>query len=177
MKKLVISLMSFVAMVVVMSISCSCDNVSKKPGSFSSNDRQTITENTEEKPDETNEVIIFLNNLYKDLEVHPSEYQDINNSRLVNYMAKNAMEKLLVESDYEDGFSFYDTEFFTDGQVLGGQHGDYNGAVSREITCDKDNWYNILTKFKDNIPSPTLIKVKVEKNSNKYMITDVKLNE
>lgn len=67
-------------------------------------------------------------------------------------------------------------EFFTDGMVSGSQHGDYNAPFSRDISKDEGYWYKIYTEFEDNIPAPTLIKVKVEKFGGKYMITDVKLN-
>lgn len=165
-------------MAMTMSIFCSCGNgANDKQRVEGSQDSTAVA--TEKASTEEVEVVAFLNELYKDLESHPAKYQSHNQSQFSQYMVKSAMEKLLVESDYEEEGDpyFYDTEFFTDGMVSGGQHGDYMYPVSRDISKDEDHWYKIYTEFKDDIPAPTLIKVKVEKFGEKYMITDVQLNK
>ena len=156
---------------VMVSFFCSCGNGKEK---------QSATDSSVLEPTETKEVVAFLNKLYEDLEKNPTEFQEHQLSPgLSKYMVKSAMEKLLVESDYEmegDPY-FYDTEFFIYGMVSGSQHGDYNYPISRDISLDEGHWYKIYTEFADNIPAPTLIKVKVEKMGEKYMITDIHINE
>ena len=165
-------------MAMAMSIFCSCGNgANNKQRVEGGQDSPVVA--TEKTPTEEVEVVAFLNKLYDDLEKNTSEFQNHIQSKLNQYMVKSAMEKLLVESDYEEEGDpyFYDTEFFIDGMVSGGQHGDYMYPVSRDISKDEGHWYKIYTEFKDDIPAPTLIKVKVEKFSEKYMITDVQLNK
>ena len=161
-------------MAVTMSI-CSCGNGANSKQVESSQDSSEVATKTSE---EVMKVVAFLNKLYEELENNEDCFRNHHESRLSQFMVKSAMEKLLVESDYEvegDPY-FYDTEFFTDGMVSGSQHGDYHAPFSRDISKDEGYWYNIYTEFEDNIPAPTLIKVKVEKFGEKYMITDVKLN-
>ena len=174
MKKLVY-VISLVTMVVMMSIFCSCGNKDKVNQGKS--DTESIAEDS--KGADEKEVVAFLNTLYKDMEENTNSFQNHLSSKLNQYMVKSAMEKLLIESDYEEEGDpyFYDTEYFIDGMVSGGQHGDYNAPKSRDISLDEGHWYKIYTEFEHNNPAPTLIKVKVEKFGDKYMITDVQLNK
>ena len=161
-------------MALTMSIICSCGDGREKRTT-----NETVEQDTTKMESDTKKVVAFLNHFYKELEEAPNRFQEHISSSLSEYMVKNAMEKLLVESDYEEEGDpyFYDTEFFIDGTVSGSQHGDYNYPVLREISIDEGHWYKIYTEFADNIPAPTLIKVKVEKFGEKYMITDVQMNE
>lgn len=120
--------------------------------------------------------IAYLKNFYKVLEGKGYEFNDPATSELGKYMTKAALNKLLVDNEYDDGgpAQLYDFDYFTDGQV--GEHGDYNYEISREITYDSDGWYKIYTQFKDNIPPPTLIRIKVEKLGGEYIISDIEVN-
>ena len=164
----------FILPLMAMNIFCSCGNGGEKRTT-----NETVVEASTGEESDTKEVVAFLNHFYKELEENPNRFQAQMSSGLSEYMVKNAMEKLLVESDYEEDGNpyFYDIDYFIDGTVSGSQHGDYNYPVLRDISIDEGHWYKIYTEFADNFPAPTLIKVKVEKFGEKYMITDVQMNK
>ena len=50
-----------------------------------------------------------------------------------------------------------------------------SAPIVARITHDTGSWYKVYTKIVDDRPAPTLIKVKVERLGEGYMMTDVEV--
>lgn len=110
----------------------------------------------------------FLERMYKDKQ----EVEVFLNK----YFTKEAMQKLYVESDYDEDYHFYCTSFLTNGAITGGDTPDYgNKVVSRTIEPEGDDWY-LVTNIWDVIETPVIIHLQVKSVDGTLKIVDIREN-
>ena len=112
----------------------------------------------------------FLERMYQDY------YKQEEEVFLNKYFTKEAMQKLYVESDYDEDYHFYCTSFLTNGAITGGDTPDYgNKVVSRTIEPEGDDWY-LVTNIWDVIKKPVKIHLQVKSVDGTLKIVDIREN-
>lgn len=159
-----------VAIVVLVSIFCSCSNKGNASQTQTATNDVAV-ESTEYDPAVAKQ---FLGSMYKDF-FEPWNENRQDESYLSKFFTKEAMGKFYVESDYDEGDFFYCTDFLINGDISGDASPDYgNKVVSRTIEPKSDGWF-LVANIWDVIKKPVKVLLKVEVVGGKYKVTDIAL--
>jgi hypothetical protein len=166
--------MPIVAMVVMVSVICSCGNKVNVNQVVDAADSVAV----ESTGIDTVAAKEFIESMYKDL-YEPFELYDerrYEKTLLSKYFTKEAMQKFYVESDYEERDFFYCTDFLVNGSISGTASPDYGDeVVFRTIKPESDDWF-LVTNIWDVIQTPVKVHLKVKSADGELKIVDIKLD-
>ena len=161
--------MPVVAMVVMVSVFCSCGNKGNV------NKVEVAADSVAVESTGTDPVAAkgFIESMYKDF-FENKNFDTENISNLQKYLSPSVAEKLKMECPYDGGegdFS-YVVDFFCDG-ALSYERPDYGGkVVSRTIEPEDNDWF-LVTNIWDIIKDPVKVHLQVKSVDGAYKIVDV----
>ena len=150
--------MPIVAMVVMVSVICSCGNKGNVNQVVDAADSVAV----ESTGIDTVAAKGFIESMYKDF-FENKNFDTENISNLQKYLSPSVVERIKMECPYEGGegdFS-YVVDFFCDG-ALSYERPDYGGkVVSRTIEPEDNDWF-LVTNIWDVIQTPVKVHLKVK---------------
>lgn len=164
--------MPIVAMVVMVSVICSCGNKGNVNQVVDAADSVAV----ESTGIDTVAAKGFIESMYKDF-FENKNFDTENISNLQKYLSPSVVERIKMECPYEGGegdFS-YVVDFFCDG-ALSYERPDYGGkVVSRTIEPEDNDWF-LVTNIWDVIQTPVKVHLKVKSADGELKIVDIKLD-
>ena len=165
--------MSVVAMVVMVSVFCSCGNKGNVKQVEDAADSVAV-ESTGTDPVAAKG---FIESMYKDF-FENKNFDTENISNLQKYLSPSVVERIKMECPYEGGegdFS-YVVDFFCDG-ALSYERPDYGGkVVSRTIEPEDNDWF-LVTNIWDVIKKPVKVHLEVKSVDGAYKIVDIRVDD
>ena len=161
--------MPVVAMVVMVSVFCSCGNKGNV------NKVEVAADSVAVESTGTDPVAAkgFIESMYKDF-FENKNFDTENISNLQKYLSPSVAEKLKMECPYDGGegdFS-YVVDFFCDG-ALSYERPDYGGkVVSRTIEPEDNDWF-LVTNIWDIIKDPVKVHLQVKSVDGAYKVVDI----